>query len=263
MAIGECYHELEEPGTALRYDEDGTDRGNAHKVAKACGAFDDDHRAIVRYLTTRGDCNGRLGTVGMCLGGHLALRAAMEPEVLVGFCLFATDVHKGSLGKDGDDSMARIGDGHLTPPTEMTFVFGKQDNVRWHSSCASGGARLPWPSLARPSDTPSLMPRPLWCPASPPPAYQPPSAPLQHVPAEGRAAIYAQLVKGGVDFQWLELNAQHAFVRDELSKGRYDPSLTGICYSAMFEAFRRRLTFGASSSAAVKPQKAAAGPADC
>jgi carboxymethylenebutenolidase len=208
--IGECYHELEAPGTALGYDTEGTDRGNAHKKVKTIEAFDSDARAMVDFLIKRDDCNGRVGSVGMCLGGHLALRNAFEPEVLAAVCLFPTDIQAGSLGAKGDDTLARLTAGDPID-TEVTFVFGKQDN---------------------------------------------------HVPAEGRAKIYQALVQGKQDFQWLELNAQHAFIRDELSKGRYDPALAALCNSVMFEIFRRRLSFGGGSSAVVQPQKVAGDP-DC
>mmetsp|Transcript_22557 Transcript_22557/g.58893 ORF Transcript_22557/g.58893 Transcript_22557/m.58893 type:complete len:280 (+) Transcript_22557:266-1105(+) len=208
VVIGECYHELEPPGTALPYDKDGTDRGNAHKKEKPIEAFDSDARALVDFLIMRDDCNGNIASVGMCLGGHLALRNAFLPEVIAAFCLFPTDIQAASLGAGGDDTMEQLASG--TPmDTELAFVFGKQDN---------------------------------------------------HVPPHGRAQIYEALVKGKHDFQWLELNAQHAFIRDELSKGRYDPSLAAVCYGVMFELFRRRLTFGAESSAVVQPQKVPGDP---
>ena len=31
--------------------------------------------------------------------------------------------------------------------------------------------------------------------------------------------------------------AKHAFIRDELSKGRYYPAVTGICWDVMMELF--------------------------
>ena len=37
----------------------------------------------------------------------------------------------------------------------------------------------------------------------------------------------------------LEFNAKHAFIRDELSKGRYDPAITQICHKIAFELFHR------------------------
>ena len=46
-----------------------------------------------------------------------------------------------------------------------------------------------------------------------------------HVPPEGRDLIRKTLHEAGVDFSFYEVfGAQHAFIRDELSKGRYDPS---------------------------------------
>jgi len=52
--------------------------------------------------------HGKLGVIGICIGGHLSYRAAMNPEVRAGVCFYATDIHKGSLGKGMcDDSLAR------------------------------------------------------------------------------------------------------------------------------------------------------------
>jgi carboxymethylenebutenolidase len=40
------------------------------------------------------------------------------------------------------------------------------------------------------------------------------------VPALGRRVIYDTLSDYEVNFSWIEVQAQHAFIRDELSKGR-------------------------------------------
>jgi hypothetical protein len=42
VAMPEVYHEYEAPGTVLRYDQPGTDRGNALKTTKPIAAFDAD-----------------------------------------------------------------------------------------------------------------------------------------------------------------------------------------------------------------------------
>lgn len=63
-----------------------------------------------------------------------------------------------------------------------------------------------------------------------------------HVPAEGRDLIRKTLHDGDVVFSWYEPAwAQHAFIRDELSKGRYDPAVAGICFEMMLELFGRSL----------------------
>src|SRR5882724_9487770 len=77
----EIYHELEPAGSVLPYDQAGADKGNAHKTAKEISAYDSDSRAALDYLKSREDCTGRLGAIGICIGGHLAFRAAMNPDV--------------------------------------------------------------------------------------------------------------------------------------------------------------------------------------
>ena len=49
------------------------------------------------------------------------------------------------------------------------------------------------------------------------------------MPFEGRTLVRARLEEAGVNFQWLELNAAHAFLRDE--GPRYNPALAAQCYS--------------------------------
>src|SRR3569833_4048667 len=78
VAVPEVYHELEPAGTVLAYDQQGADKGNADKYAKELSSYDMDARAVLQNLKTRPDCTGRLGAVGICLGGHLAFRKAIN-----------------------------------------------------------------------------------------------------------------------------------------------------------------------------------------
>jgi carboxymethylenebutenolidase len=123
VAVPEIFHELEPPGTELAYDPAGADRGNQDKVGKPVTAYDADARAVIAHLVSRPSCTGKLGAVGICVGGHLAFRAAMNPEILAGACFYATDLHKGSLGKTGDDSLARAAE----IKGEMLMIWGRQD----------------------------------------------------------------------------------------------------------------------------------------
>lgn len=41
------------------------------------------------------------------------------------------------------------------------------------------------------------------------------------------------------NMQFLEVQAQHAFIRDESSKGRWDAALTRSLFSFMMEVFER------------------------
>jgi carboxymethylenebutenolidase len=185
VAVPEIYHEFEAPGSVLAYDQAGADRGNALKVEKEISAYDSDARAALDYLKAREDSTGKLGVMGICIGGHLAFRAAMNNDVLAAACFYATDIHKRSLGKGmKDNSLERAGE----IKGELLHIWGRQD---------------------------------------------------PHVPLEGRNLIKARLEEVGARYQWFEVNAQHAFLRDE--GPRYDPALAYECYGLVFDLFHRCL----------------------
>jgi carboxymethylenebutenolidase len=124
VAMPEVYHEYEAPGTALAYDQEGSNRGNFLKTAKPLGAYDSDARAAIDYLLGRPDCTGHIGAMGICMGGHLAFRAAFNPEVLGTVCFYATDIHTGTLGLGkSDDSLVRAAD----IQGELLMAWGRQD----------------------------------------------------------------------------------------------------------------------------------------
>lgn len=186
VAVPEVFHELEEePGVVLAYDSAGADRGNAHKVAKELPSYDADARAALDFLAAHEGCTGNLGVIGICIGGHLAFRAAMNDDVRAAACFYATDIHKRSLGKGmSDDTLDRLGE----IGGELLMIWGRQD---------------------------------------------------PHIPREGRRLIQDALDDADLDFTWLEVNAQHAFLRDE--GHRYDPALARRCLGMAIELFDRRL----------------------
>ncbi|MEI5688037.1 dienelactone hydrolase family protein [Sphingomonas kyungheensis] len=169
VAVPEVYHDYEAPGTVLRYDAEGTARGNDLKFTKPVAGFDADATRVIGALLVHPACSGRVGTIGVCLGGHLAYRAALDPRVSAAALFYPTDIHSGTLGAGrSDDSLARMAE----LQAETLFVFGRQD---------------------------------------------------PHVPFAGREAIRARLEAVGARYEWHEVNAQHAFLRDE--GPRYDPAL--------------------------------------
>ena len=124
VACPEIFHEFEAAGTVLAYDPAGTERGNAHKTAKAISAYDGDCLAVLDFLRGLECCSGQLGAIGFCIGGHLAFRAAMNPGVQATACFYATDIHKRSLGLGmSDDSLDRVGD----IKGALLHIWGKQD----------------------------------------------------------------------------------------------------------------------------------------
>jgi carboxymethylenebutenolidase len=124
VAAPEIYHEFEVPGTVFPYDQSGSDRGNALKTTKELASYDADARAVLDHLKSRADCTGQLGSMGICIGGHLAFRAAFQPDVRGTVCFYATDIHKQSLGKGmQDDSLERAKE----IQGELLMVWGRQD----------------------------------------------------------------------------------------------------------------------------------------
>ena len=185
VGVPEVYHEYEPAGTVLAYDQPGTDRGNELKFAKPIAAYDADFKAGLGLLAGHPACTGKLATMGVCLGGHLAYRAALNPEVSAAACFYATDIHSGSLGEGkADNSLARMDE----LKAETMFVWGRQD---------------------------------------------------PHVPFEGRETIRARLEEVGARYEWHEVEAAHAFLRDE--GPRYDPALFLQAVGWMLALFGRTL----------------------
>ena len=60
-----------------------------------------------------------------------------------------------------------------------------------------------------------------------------------HVPLEGRVRIHDALEKAGVHYTWHEINAAHAFMRDE--GDRYDPAVARQCFGLATELLERVL----------------------
>jgi carboxymethylenebutenolidase len=67
---------------------------------------------------------GKIGAIGFCIGGHLAFRAAFQPDVRATVCYYGTGIHDGKLGKDADaGSLARAREIR----GELLMIFGTKD----------------------------------------------------------------------------------------------------------------------------------------
>ncbi|KAH8773435.1 Alpha/Beta hydrolase protein [Diaporthe sp. PMI_573] len=199
VAAPSSYHDFTGP-EALAYDVPGTDQGNAWKVKKTLESYDQDSYKTVDYLLSLPTCTGLIGATGMCLGGHLALRAALDPRISATVCYFATDVHSRTLGPHDKSDLSATAPSPDSIHTidllgklkgEVSLIFGLKDT---------------------------------------------------HVPDAGRDLIRAKLREAGAVFSFHEFAwAQHAFIRDELSKGRYDPAISKACFEVLLELFGRTL----------------------
>lgn len=124
VAVPEVYHEFETPGTVLAYDQAGSDRGNELKYTKEIASYDEDVDVLVNWLQSHESCTGKIAAHGVCLGGHLSLRAGFHEGIRAVACFYPTDVHSATLGAGkNDDTLARLG----SLDAEMLFVWGRQD----------------------------------------------------------------------------------------------------------------------------------------
>ncbi|MEO9946193.1 MAG: dienelactone hydrolase family protein [Paraglaciecola sp.] len=185
VLVPEIFHELNPIGTVLAYDDAGKDKGNADKFTKPLEDHDSDTQAMVEFTDQQAYCSNKVGVMGVCIGGHLAFRAALNNQIGAAFCLYPTDIHSNTLPcTEGNDSLTRSGD--IKCP--MVLVFGKQD---------------------------------------------------PHVSAEGRVLIHQTLSQQASNFSWHEVNAQHAFMRDE--GDRYDGALALQMYKMAIDFFHENL----------------------
>lgn len=185
VAVPEVFHELNPAGTVLGYDDAGKDKGNNDKATKALESHDTDTQAIIDHLHQQPFCTDKVGAMGVCIGGHLAFRAALNPLIDGAFCLYPTDIHSNALPcEQGNDSLTRSGD----IKCEVVLVLGKQD---------------------------------------------------PHVPLAGRQTLLRHFQSLDLNYQWIEVNAQHAFMRDEGE--RYDPALAIEMYQKAAAFFQRTL----------------------
>lgn len=185
VLVPEVFHELNPAGTVLGYDDVGKDKGNKDKASKPLESHDSDTQALIHFLHAQPYCTQHVGAMGVCIGGHLAFRAALNAAIKGAFCLYPTDIHSNSLPcAPGNGSLSRASDIQC----EVVLVLGKQD---------------------------------------------------PHVPLEGRQMLLQRLQAAEIDYQWHEVNAQHAFMRDEGE--RYDPALALEMYQKAAVFFQRVL----------------------
>lgn len=185
VLVPEVFHELNPVGTVLGYDDKGKEKGNNDKWTKPLEHHDSDTQAMIEYAKSLPYCSGHVGAMGVCIGGHLAFRAAINPAIKGAFCLYPTDIHSDTLpSEEGNDSLSRTDD----IQGEVALVFGKQD---------------------------------------------------PHVPADGRQKLYSHFQSVSLNYIWYEVNAQHAFMRDEGE--RFDPALALEMYSKAQRFFARVL----------------------
>jgi carboxymethylenebutenolidase len=121
----EIWNRIEPPGSAIPFDDAGRTRGldNAKKTNVA--DMDADCRVALDWLAADSRTRaGAIGAMGFCIGGHLAFRAALQPDVRATVCFYPTGVHDGRLGRDEDaGTLQRVGE----IKGDLLLVYGSRD----------------------------------------------------------------------------------------------------------------------------------------
>ncbi|MBE9108853.1 dienelactone hydrolase family protein [Nodosilinea sp. LEGE 07298] len=124
VAAPEIFHRLEPIGTVIEPNDIGRLRGNDAARRTEVANYDADTDAALDWLQNHATvAPEKIGTLGFCIGGHLACRAALNPGVKAAVCCYPTGIHSGKLGKDRADTLERLGE----ISARLLLIFGDHD----------------------------------------------------------------------------------------------------------------------------------------
>ncbi|WP_414576477.1 dienelactone hydrolase family protein [Anabaena sp. CCY 9402-a] len=124
VAAPEIFHRVEPIGMVIQPDDLGRMRGNDDARRTAIAEYDADCRAMIDFLKGESAVNpNKIGTLGFCIGGHLAFRAAFASEIKASICCYPTGIPSGKLGKGVADTIKRVNE--IT--SEMLLILGTLD----------------------------------------------------------------------------------------------------------------------------------------
>jgi carboxymethylenebutenolidase len=125
VAAPEFYHRTEAPGTVIPFE----DREHAFRASQATHTahFDADARTTLDYLAAHPRVRpGALGVTGFCIGGHLTVRAALQPDVKAAVAFYPTGLHTNTLGGSTDaDTLTHVENGAIAG--RISLAFGSKD----------------------------------------------------------------------------------------------------------------------------------------
>ena len=124
VVVPEIYYEHLKAGEVLAYDDAGKQVGNDLKIKTPMNNYDMGLDAIIQHFKKDEGCSNQFGSMGFCLGGHLAFRAALHKDVSAVVSFYGTDIHSSTLGPDqACDTFAKISE----MEAEFLMVWGRQD----------------------------------------------------------------------------------------------------------------------------------------
>lgn len=108
VAAPEIYYRQLPIGTVIEPTDLGRIQGNDAARKTTLSEFDKDARETINFLQQYENVvSEQIGTIGFCIGGHLAFRAAFNHEIKAAVCVYPTGIHNGKLGKEKADTIFR------------------------------------------------------------------------------------------------------------------------------------------------------------
>lgn len=124
VAAPEIYHRQLPLGTVIEPTDFGRIQGNEAARKTSMSEFDEDACAVIDFLSQYEVVSSQqIGSIGFCIGGHLACRAAFNRQVKASVCVYPTGIHNGKLGREKADTLTRIGE----IQGEVLLIFGTLD----------------------------------------------------------------------------------------------------------------------------------------
>lgn len=123
--LPEIYARLRHAETALDFERDRQRALDSAERMDVAG-FDADRAAVLAWMRTQPTIDPvRLFACGWCIGGHLAFRAAQEPDVRATACFYATGLHDDTLGGAHGTATSLAGAARIGGP--LLLVWGARD----------------------------------------------------------------------------------------------------------------------------------------
>ncbi|KAG8767427.1 hypothetical protein FRC15_005690, partial [Serendipita sp. 397] len=180
----------------------GTDRGNKFKVDKEVAGYDEDAKDAIDLLMSLPNCNGRIAATGMCLGGHLVRPSFLRLASLSSIDRYPLGVPGTVLSQEDIGTIfSRDFQAAFDPRVKAAVCFfatdihtatlghGDDSLEKIKGGVLTGPGKAELTMIFGKQDT--------------------------HVPRAGRDLIRKTLEDANVACSFLEVQAQHAFIRDE------------------------------------------------